>query len=299
MSKQPKSTYELFELLEEKYESRFHGDPLQAMGGYIDGRLDNQPICISYIPNRILMISSSSKSEELVKELVPLLCEVMGDNSPICSYNSQKIGFEEEIYTVEWDNIDPEKRLKDIVNHRALPKDMIMTNLKLYNSKDAASYMETPKEREEYIKNARIYGIDPGNLNVEVVNNYSEIELYTAIDGLGGHLWRCRHEMAHGRMPRIDLTEEQYALEYLVYQTKKFGVDLPDPEIGEHVPSTESYRAWFQHYDNHFKNELSQEEWNAFNQALKNGEDVSSFAPSGNWEDSLNKAKPKQANITQ
>ena len=54
MSKQPQSPYELFELLEEKYESRFHGDPLQAMGGYIDGRLDNQPICISYIPKKYL-----------------------------------------------------------------------------------------------------------------------------------------------------------------------------------------------------------------------------------------------------
>ena len=45
---------------------------------------------------------------------------------------------------------------------------------------------------------------------------------------MGAHIWRCRHDMAHGRIPEIDLTEEQYALEYMVYQTTKFGVELPD-----------------------------------------------------------------------
>jgi len=118
-----------------------------------------------------------------------------------------------------------------------------------------------------------------------------EVDLYFAIDAMGGHIWSCRHNMAHGRIPEIDLTEEQYALEYMVYQTTKFGVELEEPAIDKHITSTPSYWAWFRFYDNHFKNVLTDKQWNAFEEARRNGQDTSAFMPSGHWTDLLEKTE--------
>lgn len=110
---------------------------------------------------------------------------------------------------------------------------------------------------------------------------------------MGAYLWRCHHEMARDRMKKIDLTEENYAIEYMVYQTTKFGVELPEPAIDKHITATPSYNAWYQFYANHFKYTLSNEEWNAFQEAHRTGKDITSFMPSGHWTDSLNQPTKK------
>jgi len=144
-------------------------------------------------------------------------------------------------------------------------------------------------------KNSRIYGIDPGSIkDIELINNLSEVDLYHQIDALGGHIWYCKHAMSHDRIPVIDLTEEEYALEYMVNQTRKFGVELPEPKINNHLSPTASYFAWFRFYDNHFKNILSNEEWNAYQEAKRQGKDVSKYMPTGNWKDTLKEEKPVQ-----
>ena len=141
----------------------------------------------------------------------------------------------------------------------------------------------------------RIYGIDPGCIkDVDAVNNMNEVDLWLTIDALGYHLWYCNHAMAHNRIEYVDLTEEQYAIEYLVNQTKKFGVELEEPAIDKHITPTPSYRAWFKFYDNHFKNVLTNEQWNAFQQAQKDGQDTSAFMPTGNWTDLLEQPVQKK-----
>ena len=138
----------------------------------------------------------------------------------------------------------------------------------------------------------KIYGIYPGCIkDVDAINNMSEIDLWLTIDGLGYHIWYCNHQIAHERIERVDLTEEQYAMEYMVYQTKKFGVELSEPEIGKHIEPSMSYAAWYSFYSNHFKNVLSDEEWNAFMNAKNLGEDISKYLPQGSWKDSLEKEK--------
>ena len=89
------------------------------------------------------------------------------------------------------------------------------------------------------------------------------------------------------------LLEEQYALEYIVYQTTKFGVELPAPEIDKHITATPSYNAWYKFYSNHFKDILTDEQWNAFQQAQRNGQDASAFMPSRHWTDLLEKPVQK------
>lgn len=134
----------------------------------------------------------------------------------------------------------------------------------------------------------KIYGIYPGSIaDTQKIENLSEVDLYFAIDALGYHIWYCNHSMAHDRIPRIDLTEEQYALEYLVYQTRKFGIELPDAEIGKHIPRTESYSAWYEFYHNHFYKVLNQNQFEDFKQRKLNGQNVDEYMPTGNWKDSI------------
>lgn len=259
-----------------------------TLAGKIWGTLDSKMISISFMGDKYLLVSTDSNSREVLDELLPLLTEVMGNEQPICCYDLQSKGLEEKdaMPTIEWDIVEPEKRIKEIVNGRAFSDDVKIHNLKLYNSKNVSDYLESEQEKEERIKNARIYGVDPGCIkDVEAIKNLSEIDLYFGIDALGGYIWRCEHEMYHSRMPKTDLTEEKYALEYMIYQTTKFGVEIPEPTIDKHISNTPSYNAWYQFYSNHFKKTLTDEQWQAFKQARNNGQDITTFMPSGHWKD--------------
>ena len=46
-------------------------------------------------------------------------------------------------------------------------------------------------------------------------------------------------------------------------------------------------------YDNHFKNVLTKEQWDAFLKAQDNNKDTSEFMPSGHWTDLLEKQPAK------
>ena len=289
------NAYELNVLLEKKYGERLNTDSLRALMGQIQGTLDSKKITISY-NGEYLLLSTSADSREVLDELLPLLTEVMRNEKPICSYDLQSEGLKENeaMPTIEWDLTNPENRIKEIVNDRAFSNKSKILNLKLYNGKNISDYLETEQEKEDRIKNTRIYGIDPGCLkDPEKIKNLNEVDLYLMIDSFGGHIWRLRHEMSHGRIEYFDLTEYQYALEFMVYQTKKFGVELEEPAIDKHITPTPSYNAWYKFYSNHFRYTLTDEEWNAFQNAQKNNEDVSQFMPEGNWKDLIEKPAQK------
>lgn len=291
---------ELFELLEKKFGNRFDGDPFVAMMGRIEGTIDSKKMMITFCGNEYLLISTSSSTRELLDELKPFFTIVMGNQNPICSYDLQSEGLEEKdaMPTIEWDIANPDDRIKNIVNGRAFSDNSKIHNLTLLNGKNVADYLESELDKEERINNAKIYGVYPGSIkDVEKINELDEAKLYLMIDAMGGHIWRCKHDMAHGRIPQIDLTEEQYALEYMVYQTTKFGVELEEPTIDKHITATPSYRAWYEFYNNHFKNVLTDAQWYAFQRAQRNGEDTSEFMPQGNWKDSLEEANKKTLKI--
>ena len=290
------NSWQLEELLEKKYGERFEADFLSSLTGGVSGSFDSKRFHITFKGGEYLLISTSADGKAILDELLPTLTEVMGGENPICAYDLQNSGNEEKDAkpTLEWDIVAPQDRIKEIVNGRAFSDGSKILNLKLYNGKDVSDYLESEQEKEDRIKNARIYGIDPGCISdVEAINNLSEVDLYFAIDALGGHIWRCKHDMAHGRIPKFDLTEEQYALEYMVYQTTKFGVEIPEPEIDKHITRTPSYNAWFKFYSNHFKDVLTDEQWDAFQQAQEEGQDTSAFMPSGHWTDLLEEPMQK------
>ena len=286
------NSWELEQLLEKKYGERFEADFLSSLRDGVSGSFDSKRFHITFKGGEYLLISTSSDGKAILDELLPTLTEVMGNEKPICSYDLQCSGTEEDdaMPTIEWDVVAPEDRIKEIVNGRAFSDETKILNLKLNNGKNISDYLESELEKEDRIKNARIYGIDPGSIkDVEKINNLSEVDLYFMISEMAKHIRRCKHEMYHGRIPEIDLTDEEYALEYMVYQTTKFGVELPEPQIDKHITITPSYKAWYIFYADHFNNTFTSEKWKEFQKARENGEDISTYMPSGNWTDLLEK----------
>ena len=289
------NAFGLEEYLRTKFDERFNSDFLSGIDGSVHGSIDSNRFYITYKPNDFLVVTFGEEGRETLKELAPILKEVMNDNEPICSYDMVSRDDNEGNVkpTIEWDLNDPEGRIKQIVNGRAFSDKPMILDFKLYNGKEISEYLETKEEEEERVKNAKIYGVYPGNIpNTELVDKLNALSLYLMIDSVGGYIWSQRHAMSHGRIPEVDLTEDQYALEYLVYKTTKFGVELPAPEIDKHVTATESYWKWFNFYKDHCDSLTSQqiEEYVA---AVDKGEDISRFMPTGNWNDTQENPQKK------
>ena len=271
-----KNSYELLLLLEKLYKDRFSGDAFMAMRGRIEGTIDFKRIIITYEQNNYLLISTDANAKNLFNELTPLFNKVMKANA-ICSYNLQLTNTKEKnaMPTLEWDVKDPEARIRDIVNGRAFDDHPHILNLTIYNGKTVDDYTE-PK----------IYGIYPGCIkDVDKILNLDEIGLYLAIDALWQYIWKCKDDIAYDRISDVDLSEEEYALEYLISLTRKFGVELNEPAEGKHIQLTTSFESWYHYYSNHFKNVLTPEEWNEFLDARANNEYVKHLLPQSNWKD--------------
>jgi hypothetical protein len=288
------SASELNDLLVKKYGNEISTDPLTAMMGNIQGNFKGSKISISFGKDEYLVISTDNNGKEILEKLKPTLVEVMGNAESICSYDLQVGDSEQAMPTIEWDIKNPEDRIKEIVNGRAFNGDSKISNLILCGDRKIENYLEDEKAKEERITNAKIYGIYPGSIkDVKKIEAMSEIDLYMNIEGLGGFIWQCNHDMAHGRIEKVDLTEEQYALEYMVYQTTKFGVEHPEPQIDKHIGRTPSYNAWYSFYHNHFQNVLTNEDWEMYQKLQDEGKDVSAYLPSGSWKDELEETNKK------
>ena len=141
------------------------------------------------------------------------------------------------------------------------------------------------------MENKRIYGIDPGSLtNTDEIDNLSEIDLYLYIYGLGDYIWKSHIDIGNKKLPNIKLEEETYALEYMINQTKKFGVELPEPIEGKHLTITSSYIDWYTYYTKHFIEDMSEEDFSDFMTKRKKGLNVEEYLPKELWSE-RNKGK--------
>ena len=130
----------------------------------------------------------------------------------------------------------------------------------------------------------KIYGVYPGSLsNVERINNIDEIDLYLKIDGLTKYILDTHKKISHGELPDLNISEDTYALEYMIYQTTRFGVAIPAPEEGKHVPVTASYIDWFTYYTKHFHDNMDDETFKQFLDDKRQGKDVTSYLPEKTW----------------
>lgn len=279
------TAYDLEQLLEKKCKNYETIDDFFNLLGGVVGKYKGFEIKINFSKNEYLLISTDIEGKTVLDELIPVLSDAIGGYEPICEYDFLAKGEKEALPTIEWDIKDPEGRVREIANGRAFASGGECLNIRLFGNRKISDYLEDENIKQ---KGIRIYGIDPGFLdNKDQIDQLSDVDLYFAIENLSKIIASTIQNASHDGIP--NLIEEQYAIEYCAYQTKKFGVELAEPEYGKHILSTSSYEAWYNFYDNHFKKELTDEELSEYQENKKQGKDVLKYMPKGNWKDNLSK----------
>lgn len=132
------------------------------------------------------------------------------------------------------------------------------------------------------------WGLYPAFLVPEQVEQFDEIGLWNRINKLGGAIFYAFHD--DGKpwsepLSAAQLIDAQYALEYLVYETRRFGVEFSrDPSADRHMERSLSYDAWFRFWNNHFES-MDPDVYNAFVSDRNAGRDVSKYMPADTWKD--------------
>lgn len=138
--------------------------------------------------------------------------------------------------------------------------------------------------------NEKLWGIYNTFDKPELIETLDEIDVWKKIDNLGGSIFWALHDSGKPWAPRVsaqDLLNAQYNLEFLVYSTRRFGVEFNnEPSANEHIDRSESYNAWFNFWHNHF-NSMSREDFEQFIEDKFSGKDISKYMPSGSWKDLL------------
>jgi len=117
-------------LLEVKYGEKISIDSLYILMGSIKGTFESKNFGITFEKNRYLILTSSSY--DVLSELTSFLTEIMGNCLPICSYDLLTNG--NLFPTIEWDVLDPEKRINDIIRGKAYHDGEKVLNFKVYDN---------------------------------------------------------------------------------------------------------------------------------------------------------------------
>ena len=143
----------------------------------------------------------------------------------------------------------------------------------------------------------KIYGVYNTFGDSEALEALDEIDIWRMIDNLGGSIFWTLHDSSKpwsNNVSKKDLVTALYNLEYLVYSTRRFGVEFSkEPSITEHVERSESYNTWFKFWQNHFKS-MTNKEYDQFIDDKTSGKDISKYMPSNSWKDSLEKNVQKK-----
>ena len=139
------------------------------------------------------------------------------------------------------------------------------------------------------MESKKLWGVYNTFENPESINQLTEYELWEKIDRLSGAIFWAQHDA--GRPWAVDvpmerLIEAQYNLEYMIYSSRRFGVEFSrEPSATEHLEKSETFTAWYSFWREHFAN-MDPEEYDQFADDYFDGKDVSKYLPTENWKDS-------------
>lgn len=143
----------------------------------------------------------------------------------------------------------------------------------------------------------KLWGVYNTFEDSKIIENLEEFEVWKKINGLGGAIFWAMHDAGKPWAVNVsenDLINAQYNLEYLVYSTKRFGVEFSkEPSASEHVEKSQSFNAWFRFWHDHFS-KMAPEVYNQLVDDKFCGKDISKYMPVGNWRDLLEKSKQKK-----
>lgn len=107
----------------------------------------------------------------------------------------------------------------------------------------------------------RIYGLYPGYIkNTLDIDKLSASEIFLAIRNYSSFIYNVKN-IVQENADNVDLSEEEYTFDYLVYYTRHFGVEFPEPEEGKRIVITDSFMDWYKTYYDYYKNILSDEQY--------------------------------------
>lgn len=134
----------------------------------------------------------------------------------------------------------------------------------------------------------------PKEFNPEKINEMSEHDVWKAINTIGGFLfWELHDRNKPWRTPVSPKEKQnlQYALEFLVYYTKKFGVEFSkEPTEEEHVERSASYNEWYTFWQKHFEN-MPKKEYSEYISGRISGADVTKYLPKKTWQETKKEDK--------
>ena len=143
----------------------------------------------------------------------------------------------------------------------------------------------------------KVWGLYNTFDNPESIEKLDEIDIWKKINSLGGAIFWAQHDAGKpwaAVVSMAQLIEAQYNLEYLVYSTRRFGVEFSrEPSATEHVERSESYNTWFRFWHDHFES-MSPEVYDQFVDDKCAGKDISKYMPTGSWKDSLEEQPQKR-----
>lgn len=129
----------------------------------------------------------------------------------------------------------------------------------------------------------KIYGEYKGNIeNLEEIEKLSEVELFLAISSLEYYITTYKKIIAYNMSRGMDITEDEYALEYLINRTQNFGVELKKDKQGR-VIRTGDYASWYEYHHNHFGKILTKDEFKKFLELKTKGYNVSKYLPNESY----------------
>ena len=110
------------------------------------------------------------------------------------------------------------------------------------------------------VSSKKIWGVYT-TLDETKLDNLSEFEIWKKIAFLTKEI-NCM--LNYGKKPGNKdinikaLITEQFNLEYLIYYTKKFGVEFDEvPSYGKHIEKSESFNNWYKYWINKFNENIN------------------------------------------
>ena len=253
--------------------------------------VDGKNIAVLFTPHKsCTLVAAPGKGRESIEAIKPYISQALDFNGPLCCYTLTNDDDENEKFSMEWEIKDPVKRLKEIQSGTGFTDGLNAKDLEVLNGLKAEECVETEEEKKERLANLRIPGIDPGHLDPAEVARFSEADLFCAINNVESSLNFYRPLFKLG-MPGAGevVVNEQFSLDYLIYQTTRFGVSIPEPQINKRIVRTPEYEAWHDFWHNHFFNELNERQRTKYNKRRAKGKNISKYLPNGTWRDTYEK----------
>lgn len=277
MTKKEKSIDLLINDLYKKYSNRVKVD---FQSDYqLEATLDGVRFNINYLPNNYLLVYCDKKSRVILYSLMKFLNGFLDTERPICFYD---IEGSSQLSVVEWAFTNVEQRISDIVNNRELDTPDRAVNIILYNGKVPDSYLD----KESHHSNEKKYGEYPGYIkNPKEIEALSEAELYLLIADVQKQidsLFLMKNNPMYSTEFSMDINKIikncEYTLDYLVAQTARFGVEMPEPKAEERMFSVD-FVDWYIQFLVHFDFSLTEEQRAELKQLRAEGKDISAFLP--------------------